>query len=155
MAVPDPSASCKHKKDTILNYYKLPLPSESPVAAPGEGTEGPCPPPQPCKISHKKDGYQMRPHRFHVSRPTPPHPPQPPHIPTQPLDPLLVTPTKFTSVCNYVCRLNFASIVFDNTCPQMSSDWESMAHLTSLNKCWWPQNLFHLTHFNVWLRPFN
>ena len=32
---------------------------------------GPCPPPGPVKISHKKDGHQIRPHRFHVSYPPP------------------------------------------------------------------------------------
>ena len=31
------------------------------------------PPPSPVKISHKKDGCQRWPHRFHVSRP-PPYP---------------------------------------------------------------------------------
>ena len=38
------------------------------VADPGEEAGGPCPP-GPVKISHKKDGRQRRPHRFHVSRP--------------------------------------------------------------------------------------
>ena len=28
------------------------------------------PPPGPVKIGHRKDGYQRRPHRFHVSRPS-------------------------------------------------------------------------------------
>ena len=38
------------------------------------GAEGAMPPPpRPVKISHKKDGCQRRPHRFHVSRP-PPYP---------------------------------------------------------------------------------
>ena len=40
------------------------------VADPG-GPRGPCPPPGPVKIGHKKDGHQRRPHRFHVSRPPP------------------------------------------------------------------------------------
>ena len=40
------------------------------VADPG-GARGPCPP-SPVKISHKKDGHRIRPHRFHVS--PPPHP---------------------------------------------------------------------------------
>ena len=40
------------------------------VADPG-GARGPCPSPGPVKISHKKDGCQRRPHRFHVSRPHP------------------------------------------------------------------------------------
>ena len=30
--------------------------------------------PSPVKISHKKDGCQKWPHRFHVSCPPPPHP---------------------------------------------------------------------------------
>ena len=36
----------------------------------------PPPPPSPVQISHKKDGHQRRPHRFHVSCPSPlpPHP---------------------------------------------------------------------------------
>ena len=34
-----------------------------------QGARGPCPPPRPVKISHKKDGHQRRPHRFHISRP--------------------------------------------------------------------------------------
>ena len=35
---------------------------------------GPCPPPpSPVEITHKKDGHQRRPHRFHVSCPLP-HP---------------------------------------------------------------------------------
>ena len=38
-----------------------------PVADPG-GARGPCTPPGPMKISHKKDGHQRWPHRFHVSR---------------------------------------------------------------------------------------
>ena len=43
------------------------------------GQEGHAPPPDPVKISHKKDGRQRQPHRFHVSR-----------LPlTWPLDPLL------------------------------------------------------------------
>ena len=37
-------------------------------------------PPSPVEISHKKDGRQRRPHRFHVSCP----------LPTQPLDPMLI-----------------------------------------------------------------
>ena len=36
------------------------------VADPG-GPRGPCPP-GPVEISHKKDGHQWRPHRFHVSQ---------------------------------------------------------------------------------------
>ena len=39
-------------------------------------------PPGPVKISHKKDGCQRQPHRFHVSRPPL----------TWPLDPLLLEP---------------------------------------------------------------
>ena len=36
------------------------------------GPRGSCPlPPSPVKISHKKDSYQRRPHRFHVSWPSP------------------------------------------------------------------------------------
>ena len=34
----------------------------------------PPPPPGPVQTSHKKDGHQRRPHRFHVSCPPPPHP---------------------------------------------------------------------------------
>ena len=49
------------------NYYLVLFP----VADPG-GREGHAPPPGPVKISHKKDGRQRQPHRFHVSRP-PPH----------------------------------------------------------------------------------
>ena len=37
------------------------------VADPGGMPRGPCPPPSPVQISHKKDGRQRRPHRFHVS----------------------------------------------------------------------------------------
>ena len=37
------------------------------------GAEGAMAPPGPVKISHKKDGRQRRPHRFHVSWP-PPYP---------------------------------------------------------------------------------
>ena len=48
------------------------------VVDPG-GCHGP--PPSPVEISHKKDGRQRWPHRFHVSWPPPP---------TQPLDPMLV-----------------------------------------------------------------
>ena len=33
--------------------------------------EGAMPPPGPVEISHKKDGCQRQPHRFHVSRPSP------------------------------------------------------------------------------------
>ena len=47
------------------------------VADPGEGGEGPLP--GPVKISSKKDGRQIRLHRFHVSR----------RPSTRPLDPLL------------------------------------------------------------------
>ena len=43
------------------------------VADPGEGQGGHDPPPGPVKISHKKDGRQRRPHRFHVSYPPPLH----------------------------------------------------------------------------------
>ena len=43
------------------------------VADPGGVPRGPCPP-SPVQISHKKDGRQRRPHRFHVSCPPPPHP---------------------------------------------------------------------------------
>ena len=44
------------------------------------GVEGAMPPsPSPVQISHKKDGRQRRPHRFHVSSPPP----------TRPLDPIL------------------------------------------------------------------
>ena len=43
-----------------------------PVADPG-GPSGPWPP-SPVKISHKKDGRQRWPHRFHVSWPPPPLP---------------------------------------------------------------------------------
>ena len=50
------------------------------VADPG-GAKGAMAPPWPCKIGHKKDGCQRRPHRFHVSRPPL----------TRPLDPLLVS----------------------------------------------------------------
>ena len=32
------------------------------------------PPPGPVKISHKKDGHQRQPHRFHASRPPPLYP---------------------------------------------------------------------------------
>ena len=40
------------------------------VADPGGGGEGAmAPPPGPVKISHKKDGCRIRPHKFHVSRP--------------------------------------------------------------------------------------
>ena len=44
----------------------------STVADPGGMPRGPCPP-SPVQTSHKKDGRQRRPHRFHVSWP----PPQP------------------------------------------------------------------------------
>ena len=50
----------------------------SPAVADPGGPEGAMPP-RPVKNSHKKDGCQRRPHRFHVS-----HPPL-----TRPLDPLL------------------------------------------------------------------
>ena len=43
------------------------------VADPG-GAEGAMAPPGPGKISHKKDGHQRQPHRFHVSWPPPPYP---------------------------------------------------------------------------------
>ena len=36
-------------------------------------------PPDPVKITHKKDGYQRQPHRFHVSHPTRPLDPLPSH----------------------------------------------------------------------------
>ena len=36
--------------------------------------EGPCPPPRPVKIGHKKDGHRRRLRRFHVSRPPLPGP---------------------------------------------------------------------------------
>ena len=47
------------------------------------------PPPDPVKISYKKDGRQGRPHRFHVSRP----------LSTWPLDPLLAI-SKPCLTCN-------------------------------------------------------
>ena len=40
-----------------------------PVADPGGGAEGVMAPPGPVKTSHKKDGHQRWPHRFHASRP--------------------------------------------------------------------------------------
>ena len=40
-----------------------------PVLADREGPRGHAPSPNPVKISHKKDGRQRWPHRFHVSRP--------------------------------------------------------------------------------------
>ena len=43
------------------------------VADPGGVPKGPWLPPSPVQTSHKKDGHQRRPHRFHVSCP-PPHP---------------------------------------------------------------------------------
>ena len=43
------------------------------VADPGGGAEGAMAPPSPVETSHKKDGRQRRPHRFHVSWP-PPYP---------------------------------------------------------------------------------
>ena len=43
------------------------------VADPG-GAEGAMALPSPVQISHKKDGRQRRPHRFHVSCPPPPNP---------------------------------------------------------------------------------
>ena len=43
------------------------------VADRGGVPRGPCPP-SPVEISHKKDGCQRRPHRFHVSCPPPPPP---------------------------------------------------------------------------------
>ena len=49
---------------------------EGQVDQPSSGSReprGPCPPPGPVKISHKKDGHRRRPHRFHVSCP-PPYP---------------------------------------------------------------------------------
>ena len=40
-----------------------------PVTDPGSrGCHGP---PSPVRVSHKKDGHQRRPYRFHVSRPPP------------------------------------------------------------------------------------
>ena len=53
-------------------------PPDQAVADPG-GAEGAMAPPSPVEISHKKDGCQRRPHRFHVSWPPP----------TQPLDLML------------------------------------------------------------------
>ena len=44
----------------------------STVADPGGGAEGAMASPSPVQTSHKKDGRQRRPHRFHVS--CPPHP---------------------------------------------------------------------------------
>ena len=41
------------------------------VVDPGGGRGAMPPPSGPVKISHKKDGCQRRPHRFHVSRPLP------------------------------------------------------------------------------------
>ena len=46
----------------------------STVADPGGRGDHDPPPPRPVKISHKKDGCQRRPHRFHVSQiPIPGH----------------------------------------------------------------------------------
>ena len=75
-----PSGGCQ---PTILpnfpkNYIKLKGFGPQAVADPG-GAEGAMPPPRPVKISHKKDGRQRWPYRFHVSRPPS----------TRPLDPLL------------------------------------------------------------------
>ena len=49
-----------------------PIDADETVADPGEVLRGPCPPPSPVQTSHKKDGHQKRPHRFHVS--CPPYP---------------------------------------------------------------------------------
>ena len=53
-----------------------------PVVDPGGGPRGPWPP-SPVETSHKKDGRQRQPHRFHVSWPPP----------TRPLDPMLAAHT--------------------------------------------------------------
>ena len=51
------------KRETVVSFLAAVLEA---VADPGErGTW----PPGPVKISHKKDGHQRRPHRFHVSQP--------------------------------------------------------------------------------------
>ena len=56
----------------ICAKIKVKIMSEQ-VADPGGGVpRGPWPP-NPVEISHKKDGRQRWPHRFHVSW-TPPHP---------------------------------------------------------------------------------
>ena len=44
-----------------------------PVADRGGGGRGGHGPPSPVQISHKKDGHQRRPHRFHVSWAPPPY----------------------------------------------------------------------------------
>ena len=54
--------------------HRAPPPS---VADPGGARRPWPPPPGPVKISHKKDGCQRQPHRFHVSSPPPPPPPHP------------------------------------------------------------------------------
>ena len=66
---------------------------EKSVADPG-GRGGHDPPPSPVKISHKKDGCQIRPQRFHVFRPPS----------TRPLDPLLEVVILYhtTTICHYM-----------------------------------------------------
>ena len=56
------------------------------------GGEGSMPPPSPVKISHKKDGRRIQPHRFHVFRPPP----------TRLLDPLLQHQATTGKLC-YIC----------------------------------------------------
>ena len=64
-----------------LSFYKCSFFSGGSSGSSG-GAEGAMPPPprSPVQTSHKKDGLQRRPHRFHVSCPLPP---------TRPLVPML------------------------------------------------------------------
>ena len=54
----------------VIIFLHLNMYAWIPVADPGR-PRGPWPP-SPVEISHKRDGHQRRPHRFHVSCPTPP-----------------------------------------------------------------------------------
>ena len=131
MAVPDPSASCKDKEDTILNYYKMPLPSESPVADPGRGPIGHAP---SCKKVIKKMANEGDRIDFMFLGSLPPRTPPPSrrirywsHQRKFPL---------------YDYRLNFASVTFDNTFTQIYAyqcpHYQCVQTYTnsSLNKCW-------------------
>ena len=61
----------KWKIKKLVPSGKFRIPQTGPtVADPGEA-ERIMSPPRPCKISHKEDGCQMRPHRFHFSCPPP------------------------------------------------------------------------------------
>ena len=54
---------------TRYKTSKIHLIEHDPVADPRGMPRGPCPLPSPVQTSHKKDGHQRRPHRFHVSWP--------------------------------------------------------------------------------------